>query len=194
MAFEFPPHLTALTMDSPSLWQAGPERKCPHCEYYPFHQEKEVCEVCQSKLGTKEVQSFLKDYNKDWVVYHLVRHGDLRGRYMLENDMRERLVREKRCRRLSCAMERDSSYVHCEKCRKKLAGKGYTSELANMKEGTPSLAHVLDSYSETSFTARTANNEDGNSPEDWVWEGSSEKFVHPERRTYQENSSPEEMV
>ncbi|KAH7235715.1 hypothetical protein BKA59DRAFT_559081 [Fusarium tricinctum] len=170
-----PPHLTVIAMDSPSLWQARPE-------------------LCQSKLGTKEVQAFFKDNNKDWVVYHLVRYGDLPGRYTLENDMRERLVREKRCRRLSCAIERESSYVHCEKCRKKLICKGYTSELANMKEGTPSLAHVLDGYSETSFTARIAKNEDGTLPEDWMWEGSSERFIHPEHKTYQENSSPEDMV
>ncbi|KAM0252734.1 hypothetical protein ACHAP5_001029 [Fusarium lateritium] len=153
-------------MDSPSLWQARPER----------------------------VQAFLKDNNKDWVVYHLVRRGDLPGRYTLENDMRDRLVREKRCRRLSCAIERDSSYVHCEKCRKKLIYKGYTSELANMKEENPSLAHVLDDYSETSFAARITKSETGTLPKDWVWEGSSEKFVHPERKTYQGNSSPEDMV
>jgi hypothetical protein len=194
MAFTSPPHLTALTMDSPSLWQAGPARKCPHCEYYPFHQEKKVCEVCQFKMGAKGVQAFLKDNNKDWVVYHLVRRGDLPGRYTLENDMRERLVREKRCRRLSCAIERDSSYVHCEKCRKKLICKGYTSELANMKEEKPPLFHVLDGYSETSFAARIAKTEVGTLPGDWVWEGSSEKFVHPERKTYQGNSSPEDMV
>jgi hypothetical protein len=145
-------------------------------------------------MGAKGVQAFLKDYNKDWIVYHLVRHGDLPGRYTLENDMRERLVREKRYRRLSCAVERDSSYVHCEKCRKKLICKGYTAELANMKEEKPSLAHVLDGYSETSFAARIAKTEVGTLPEDWVWNGSSEKFVHPERKTYQGNSSPEDMV
>ncbi|KAM0351894.1 hypothetical protein ACHAPU_002408 [Fusarium lateritium] len=181
-------------MDSPSLWQSRPKSKCPHCEYYPDHQAKKVCEVCQSKMSAKKVQAFLKDSEKNWVVYHLVRCGDLPGRDTLENAVRERLVREERCRRLDCATSRDSTYVHCEKCREELIRKGHASEWANMKDEKPSLAKDLDRYSETSFAVRITKTEAGILPEDWVWEGSSEKYVHPERETYQGNSSPEDMV
>ncbi|KAF5670510.1 hypothetical protein FHETE_4417 [Fusarium heterosporum] len=145
-------------------------------------------------MSAKEVQAFLKDNEKNWVVYHLVRCGHLPGRDTLEEEVCKRLVREKRCRRLDCAMARDSTYVHCEKCREKLIGKGYASELANMKDEKPSLAKHLNSYSETSLAVRITKTEVEILPEDWVWEGSSEKYVHAERETYQGNSSPEDMV
>ncbi|GKU11135.1 unnamed protein product [Fusarium langsethiae] len=116
-------------VDKSSLWQASPKRKCPHCEYYPSREDKKVCEVCEFKMGERGVRTYLESNEKNWVVYHLVRQGELPARSILEDHMRARLVNENRCRRLSCAVERVSVYVHCDPCRKSL-----TRKVADMKD------------------------------------------------------------
>ncbi|KAG8671218.1 hypothetical protein FPOAC2_04544 [Fusarium poae] len=186
--------LIAADVDKPSLWQPKPARKCPHCEFYPYRQEKKVCEVCEFKMGEKGVRTYVESNEKNWVVYHLVREGELPARSLLEDHMRTRLVKENRCRRLSCAVERVSAYAHCEPCRERL-----TKKVADMKDprAVPETAvarlQAL-GYSETGFAMRIAKNETWVLPEDWTWESSLGQFVHPDRKTYNGNLDPEEMV
>ncbi|KAL4724045.1 hypothetical protein ACLX1H_008650 [Fusarium chlamydosporum] len=182
-------------VDKPSLWQARPKRKCPHCEYYPSHEAKKVCEACQFKMGERGVQLFLETKEKNWVGYHLVRQGELPARRILEDRMRSRLVRENRCRRLSCAVERFSIYVHCDKCRERLAGKDHLADMKDPKAAHDSPIARLRAlgYAETGFAMRIAKNETLILPEDWRWESSLEQFVHPDRKIYNGNLNPEEM-
>jgi hypothetical protein len=49
-------------------------------------------------------------------------------------------------------------------------------------------------YAETGFAMRIAKNETWILPEDWTWESSLGQFVHPDRKIYNGNLDPEEMV
>ncbi|KAM0556922.1 hypothetical protein ACHAPJ_005598 [Fusarium lateritium] len=180
-------------MDRPSLYKPEPERRCPHCDYYPFHEKEKLCEACQFKLGPERAKTFLYDGEKNWTIYHLVRQGDLPGRKEFENDMHARLVREKRCRLLRCAKEIFSNYVHCDTCRERLMRKG-RHELANMKDEEPVVEPTLKSLPEAASEKKHADSEVPNPREGWVWDDLQAKFVHADRKTYKGNSSPEDMV
>ncbi|CAG7562143.1 unnamed protein product [Fusarium equiseti] len=174
--------LSTTVKDIPSLWQSRPKRKCPHCEYYPFHRSNKVCEICQFKMGGKGVKAFLEGV-----------------RAIFEDHMRSRLVNENRCRRLDCAEEklRLTVYVHCDKCRKRLSKRGDLAADKKDPRAAPesSVARLVAlGYSETGFAMRIAKNETWILPEDWRWESSLGKFVHPEHKTYTGNLDPEEMV
>lgn len=191
--------LSTTVEDMPSLWQPRPKRKCPHCQYYPFHQENKVCEVCQFKMGVKGVKAFLEGGEKNWVVYHLVRQGELAVRALFEDHMRSRLTKENRCRRLDCAEEKltFSVYVHCDKCRKRLSKRGDLAADKKDPRAAPESSVdrlVASGYSETGFAMRIAKNETWVLPEDWRWESSLGQFVHPEHKICTGNLDPEEMV
>ncbi|KAJ4254373.1 hypothetical protein NW762_009968 [Fusarium torreyae] len=180
-------------MDRPSLSKPEPERRCPHCDYYPVHEKEKLCEACQFKLGLERAKAFLNNGEKNWTIYHLVRQGDLPGRKEFEDDIHERLVREKRCRLLRCAKERSSNYVHCDTCRERLMRKG-RRELANMKDEEPVAETTSTISSEAPLEKKHANSEVPNPREGWVWDDLQAKFVHADRKAYKGNSSPEEMV
>ncbi|KAM0307878.1 hypothetical protein ACHAPM_000609 [Fusarium culmorum] len=187
---------SATDVDTPSLSQSAPKSKCPHCEYYPYRQEKKVCEVCEFKMGEKGVRIYFESNEKNWVVYHLVREGELPARSILEDHMRTRLVNENRCRRLSCAVERFSVYVHCDPCREELTSKGHLADMKDPRAAPETSVDYLRAlgYPETGFAMRIAKNETWILPEDWRWESSLGQFVHPDRKIYNGNLDPEEMV
>ncbi|KAF4959505.1 hypothetical protein FSARC_10710 [Fusarium sarcochroum] len=184
---------TTMNMDRPSLYRQEPERRCPHCNYYPVHEKEKLCEACQFKLDPEGVKAFLNDGEKNWTMYHLVRQGDLSGRKEFEDDMHARLVREKRCRHLRCAKERTSNYVHCATCRERLMRKG-RHELANMKDEEPVAKPNLTNPSKAPLEKKHADSEVPNPREGWVWDDLQAEFVHADRKTYKGNSSPEDMV
>ncbi|KAF4979237.1 hypothetical protein FZEAL_4520 [Fusarium zealandicum] len=108
-------------------------RRCLHCEFYPFHKTEPVCEACSSLLGPDGVQRFCETNRKDWTVAHVVRGGKLPDRERIQNDMCERLSREKRCTRLDCGGDLYSIYVYCRRCRENFVTRGWVTE-ANRKE------------------------------------------------------------
>ncbi|KAF4447514.1 hypothetical protein F53441_8998 [Fusarium austroafricanum] len=177
--------------------ECRPEHQCPYCAFYPHHEEQKLCEVCQSQLSQKEAKAFLDGEERDWSKYHLIRQGQLTGRDALENVLRARLVREKRCRRLCCAKTRPYAYVHCKDCRGILQNHGASPELTDKEEDEMSMFTMVSrlallGYSAASYAARVARGE-AHLLDGWSWGGSSGKFVHSDHRRYQENASPERL-
>lgn len=187
-------HETTIIMDSPNIFGDRPKSRCPHCNFYPKHGENKVCEACESQMGKDGIEAFLGGEERNWCVYHLNREGFLPGRAALEDTMRARLIQEQRCVRLCCAEPKLPIYVHCEECREMSLCKGVPIAVAIKKIYELTYYDTFPDYDDDSFAVRVARAEASIYEEDWSWDCSLAKFVHPDRKSFKGNTSPEEMV
>ncbi|CCT69932.1 uncharacterized protein FFB20_11841 [Fusarium fujikuroi] len=187
-------HETTVILDSPNIFGDRPKSRCPHCKFYPKHGKNKVCEACESLMGKDEIEAFLGGVERNWCVYHLNRQGFLSGRAALENAMRARLIQEQRCIRLCCAGPKLPIYVHCEDCREMLLCKGVPIAVANRKIYELPHFDAFPDYDDDSFAVRVVKSEASVYEKDWNWDCSLAKFVHPNRKRFAGNISPEEMV
>ncbi|KAH7168985.1 hypothetical protein DER46DRAFT_599163 [Fusarium sp. MPI-SDFR-AT-0072] len=94
--------------------------------------------------------------------------------------MRARLIQEQRCVRLCCAEPKLPIYVHCEDCREMLLCKGVPIAVANRKIYELIHYDAFPDYDDDSFAVRVARGEASIYEEDWNWDYSLAKFVHPD--------------
>jgi hypothetical protein len=145
-------------------------------------------------MGKDEIEAFLGGAERNWCVYHLNREGFLPGRAALKDTMRARLIHEQRCVRLCCAEPKLPIYVHCEECREMSLCKGVPIAVAIKKIYELTHYDTFPDYDDDSFAVRVARAEASIYEEDWSWDCSLAKFVHPDRKSFKGNTSPEEMV
>ncbi|KAF5262325.1 hypothetical protein FOXYS1_6962 [Fusarium oxysporum] len=84
--------------------------------------------------------------------------------------------------------------VHCEECREMSLCKGVPIAVAIKKIYELTYYDTFPDYDDDSFAVRVARAEASIYEEDWSWDCSLAKFVHPDRKSFKGNTSPEEMV